>query len=171
MPELLFHGAAGEVTGSMHMVRMDDDWVALDCGLFQGKRAQSESKNREWPMSPAEISAVVLSHAHTDHTGRLPKLVKDGFDGPIYCTPATRDLCAIMLPDSAYIQEEDVVYVNKKRKRKKLPPIEPLYEHEDAVAALKMFQTVPYGRLFQVVPGLLAEYQEAGHMLGSAIAR
>ncbi len=171
MPDLLFHGAAGEVTGSMHMVRVDDHWVALDCGLFQGRRAEAEAKNREWPMPPAEISAVVLSHAHTDHTGRLPKLVKDGFDGPIFCTPATRDLCAIMLPDSAYIQEEDVVYVNKKRKRKKLPPIEPLYEHEDAVAALKLFQTISYNRLFQVVPGLLAEFQEAGHMLGSAGVR
>ena len=171
MPELLFHGAAREVTGSMHMVHVDDRWVALDCGLFQGKRSESEAKNREWPMPPSEIAAVVLSHAHTDHTGRLPKLVKDGFDGPIFCTPATRDLCSIMLPDSAYIQEEDVAYVNKKRKRKKLPPIEALYEHEDAVAALKMFQTISYGRLFQVVPGLLAEYQEAGHMLGSAGVR
>ncbi len=168
MPELLFHGAAGEVTGSMHLVQVDDQWVALDCGLYQGRRAESEAKNREWPMDPPDIAAVVLSHAHTDHTGRLPLLVKDGFDGPIFCTPATRDLCSIMLPDSAYIQEEDVAYLNKKRRRQGLDPIEPLYEHADAVAALKRFQAIPYDRLFPVVPGLLASFQDAGHMLGSA---
>lgn len=168
MAELLFHGAAGEVTGSMHMVHVDDHWVALDCGLFQGRRADSEAKNRAWPMPPNEIAAVVLSHAHIDHCGRLPKLVKDGFNGPIFCTPAVRDLCAIMLPDSAHIQEEDVVYVNKKRRRNNLPPIEPLYGYDDALAALKLMQSIGYGHWFQVVPGLLAAFQDAGHQLGSA---
>lgn len=168
MPEILFHGAAGEVTGSMHMIHADGQWVALDCGLFQGRREESEAKNRQWPVPPDQISAVVLSHAHIDHSGRLPKLVKDGFDGPIYCTPATRDLCAIMLPDSAFIQEEDVAYLNKKRRRKGLGRVEPLYDYDHAVAALKLFQTVSYNRLFQVVPGLLAHFQEAGHILGSA---
>ncbi len=168
MPELLFHGAVEEVTGSLHLVRVDDHWVALDCGLFHGRRSEVEMKNREWPVPPPEISAVVLSHAHIDHSGRLPRLVRDGFDGPVYCTPATRDLCAIMLPDSAYIQEEDVFYINKKRKRRKLDPVEPLYDHADAMAAIGLMQTVSYGRWFQVLPGLLACFQDAGHMLGSA---
>ena len=171
MAEILFHGAAGEVTGSMHMVRVDDHWVALDCGLYQGKRSESEEKNRQWPMPPKEISAVILSHAHIDHSGRLPLLVKDGFDGPIYCTPATRDLCAIMLPDSAHIQEEDVYYVNKRRRRKGLDPIEPLYSYDDALGAIQRLRSVSYNRLFQVIPGLLACFRDAGHMLGSAGVR
>lgn len=168
MPELLFHGAAGEVTGSMHMVHIDGQWVALDCGMFQGRRSESEEKNRQWPMPPKDIAAVVLSHAHIDHTGRLPRLVRDGFEGPVFCTSATRDLCAIMLPDSAHIQEEDSYYVNKRRKRKGLDPIEPLYTYNDAVAALKLIQTVPYDHWFDVVDGLRASFREAGHMLGSA---
>lgn len=168
MPELLFHGAAREVTGSMHMLRVDGQWVALDCGLFQGHREEVEAKNRQWPLPPAEIAAVVVSHAHTDHTGRLPRLVREGFDGPIFATSATRDLCAIMLADSAHIQMEDTKYVNKKRQKKGLPPVEPLYEPRDAVAAIKRFHTVEYDRWFQVVPGLLAYFHEAGHMLGSA---
>jgi metallo-beta-lactamase family protein len=168
MAELMFYGAAGEVTGSMHMIHIDDRWVALDCGLYQGRRAEAETKNREWSVPPKEISAVVLSHAHIDHSGRLPRLVRDGFEGPIYCTPATRDLCAIMLPDSAHIQEEDVYYINKKRARKGLPPVEALYNYKDALAAIRLIQSISYGRWFQVVPGLLARFNEAGHMLGSA---
>jgi metallo-beta-lactamase family protein len=167
MAELMFHGAVGEVTGSMHLIRVDNHWIALDCGLYQGRRAESEEKNRQWPMPPKEISAVVLSHAHIDHSGRLPRLVRDGFDGPIYCTPATRDLCAIMLPDSAHIQEEDSIYVNKKRARKGLPPIDILYDYKNALAAIRQIQSTSYGRWFQVVPGLLARFNEAGHMLGS----
>ena len=168
MAEILFHGAAGEVTGSMHMVHVDGQWVALDCGLYQGRRAEAEEKNRAWPMPAKEIAAVVLSHAHIDHSGRLPLLVKEGFEGPIYATPATRDLCAIMLPDSAHVQEEDVYYVSKRRKRKGLPPIEPLYTYDDALAAVGHIQSISYGRFFPVVPGLLASFTEVGHMLGSA---
>ncbi len=168
MAELLFHGAVEEVTGSLHMVRVDDHWVALDCGLFHGRRAETEQKNRDWPVPPGEISAVIISHAHIDHSGRLPRLVRDGFEGPIHCTPATRDLCAIMLPDSAHIQEEDVYYVNKRRARKGLDPVEPLYERQDAVAAVRLMQTVSYDRWFQVVPGMIACFRDAGHMLGSA---
>lgn len=171
MPEILFHGATEEVTGSMHMVRFDDQWIALDCGMYQGKRDESEQKNREWPVPPKDIAAVVLSHAHIDHTGRLPKLVRDGFGGEVFATPATRDLCAIMLPDSAHIQEEDVFYVNKRRKRKRLDPIEPLYDYNDALNAVNLIHSVPYERWFQVVPGVLAKYNEAGHMLGSAGVR
>ena len=168
MPELLFHGAAGEVTGSFHLVQMDGRWLALDCGLFQGKRSEAEDKNRSWPLRPQEIDAVVLSHAHIDHTGRLPRLVRDGFRGDVFCTPATRDLCALMLPDSAHIQQEDAFYVNKRRKKKNLPPVEPLYVEEDAIAALDLMHSIPYGRWFDVIPGVRACYQEAGHMLGSA---
>lgn len=168
MAEVMFYGATGEVTGSMHMVRVDDRWVALDCGLYQGRREEAESKNRQWPVPPKDISAVILSHAHIDHSGRLPRLAKDGFEGPIFCTPATRDLCAIMLPDSAHIQEEDVYYVNKKRARKGLPPIEALYGYKDALAAIRLIQSVSYARWFPVVGGLLARFNEAGHMLGSA---
>ncbi len=168
MAEILFHGAAEEVTGSMHLIRVDDHWVALDCGLYQGKRAEAEEKNQQWPVPARDIAAVILSHAHTDHAGRLPLLVKQGFEGPILCTPATRDLCAIMLPDSAHVQEEDAYYLNKRRKRKGLPPIEPLYDYDDALAAIRPLQSVSYGRWFPVVPGLLACFQDAGHMLGSA---
>ena len=168
MAEILFHGAAGEVTGSMHLIRVDDAWVALDCGLYQGRRAEAEAKNRTWPIEPRALAAVICSHAHIDHTGRLPLLVREGFDGPIYCTPATRDLCAVMLPDSAHIQEEDVKYLNKRRRRKGLEPVEPLYEYADARAAIEHLHSVPYNRWFAVVPGLLARFREAGHMLGSA---
>jgi metallo-beta-lactamase family protein len=168
MAEVMFYGATGEVTGSMHMIRVDDHWIALDCGLYQGRREESEEKNRKWPVPPKDISAVILSHAHIDHSGRLPRLVRDGFAGPIFCTPATRDLCAIMLPDSAHIQEEDVVYLNKKRSRKGLPPIDPLYHYKDALAAIRLIQSISYNRWFPVVGGLLARFREAGHMLGSA---
>lgn len=168
MPELLFHGAAGEVTGSMHMARHNGRWLALDCGLFQGKRSDSEEKNRQWPMDPKQISAVILSHAHIDHTGRVPKLVRDGYDGPIYCTPATRDLCALMLADSAHIQEEDAEYMNKKLRKKNQPLIEPLYVYENVLSAMGMMQTISYNRDFHVLPGLKARFIEAGHMLGSA---
>lgn len=171
MAEILFHGATEEVTGSMHMIQVDGRWVALDCGLYQGKRAEAEAKNRQWPVPPKQIAAVVLSHAHIDHSGRLPLLVKGGFEGPIFATPATRDLCAVMLPDSAHVQEEDVYYVSKRRKRKGLLPIEPLYDYDDALAAVKLIQSVSYGRLFPVVPGLLACFSEVGHMLGSAGVR
>lgn len=168
MAEILFHGACEEVTGSMHMIEVRGKWVALDCGMFQGRRADSETKNREWPMEPHKIDAVVLSHAHIDHTGRLPRLVRDGFDGPIYCTPATRDLSAVMLPDSAHIQQEDVKYLNKRRQRKGLDPVEPLYDEEDAVAAVRLMRSMPYQSRFDVVPGLSALFQDAGHMLGSS---
>lgn len=168
MAELLFHGAAGEVTGSMHMLHLNGHWLALDCGMFQGHREETEQKNRRWPVPPREISAVVLSHAHIDHTGRLPRLVKDGYDGPVYATPATRDLCAIMLPDSAHIQEEDAFFLNKRRTERDQPPIEPLYRSEDAVAAVRAIMSVPLGRRFAPVPGVSAAYVEAGHMLGSA---
>lgn len=168
MPQLMFHGAAGEVTGSMHLVQMDGRWIALDCGLFQGRREQAEQKNRQWPIPPDELAAVVVSHAHTDHTGRLPLLHRDGFRGDIFCTPATRDLCAIMLPDSAHIQEEDTHYINKKRRKKGLPAVEALYGLNDAIGAIELMRTIANNRWFEVIPGVRASYVEAGHILGSA---
>lgn len=168
MVELMFHGAAGEVTGSMHMLHIDGAWVALDCGMFQGRRADSIAKNRQWPVPPDQIVAVVLSHAHIDHCGRLPKLVADGFNGRIFCTSATRDLCSIMLQDSAHIQQEDAEFLNRRRARQNLPPIEPLYTQADAVAAVKLMQSMQYDRPFSVEGVCEASYREAGHMLGSA---
>lgn len=171
MPELLFHGAAGEVTGSMHMVFAGRRCIALDCGLFQGRRMEAEEKNREWPVDPSDISAVILSHAHIDHAGRLPRLARDGFTGPIYTTAATRDLCAIMLADSAHVQLEDVPYVNKRRREHGLPPVEPLYGPQEAKAVMRQFVTVSYERPFPVVNGVTATFTDAGHMLGSASVR
>ncbi|MCG3178870.1 MAG: Ribonuclease [Phycisphaerae bacterium] len=163
--ELLFHGAARQVTGSMHYLRVGERWIALDCGLYQGHRREAEEANRRFPIPPKELTAVVLSHAHIDHSGNLPYLVKQGFSGPIYCTPATRDLSAVMLQDAAHIQEEDAAYWNKKHPG---DPIEPYYTQEDALAALSYFVTVPYDRTFPVVPRTSCQFHDAGHILGSA---
>lgn len=168
MAKLRFHGAAQEVTGSMHLLEMNGSLIALDCGLFQGRRAEAAAKNVSFPCDPADLDALILSHAHIDHCGRLPRLVKGGFDGPIYSTAATRDLAAVMLQDSAHIQSEDARYLNKKRAKKGEPPIEPLYEAEDARQALRLFTAHPYDRWFHVIDGIKARFFEAGHMLGSA---
>lgn len=168
MLNLEFFGAAREVTGSCHLLHADGIPVMLDCGLFQGRRAEALQKSRQFPIDPSELRAVVLSHAHIDHCGRLPLLVKRGFSGTIYATPATRDLCAIMLADSAHIQEEDAKFISKKRAKSDQPPVEPLYTGDDAIAAMRLFQTVANGRTFHVTRRLSARFQEAGHMLGSA---
>jgi metallo-beta-lactamase family protein len=168
VPEILFHGAAGEVTGSHHLIHTPEGWIAMDCGMFHGRRAETEAKNRAWPVPPNELRAVVLSHAHIDHTGRLPRLVRDGFEGDVYCTPPTRDLCAIMLADSAKIQEEDVQYVNKKRARKGLEPVEALYTYRDALRTMRLIHSVPIARWSTILPGVRVRFNEAGHMLGSA---
>lgn len=135
---------------------------------YQGRRAESNEKNRKFPVDPADIDAVVLSHAHIDHCGRLPKLVREGFTGPIYATPATRDLAEILLADSAHIQEEDAFYWNKKRVRRGDAPIEPLYTAEDAEQTTPLLQARRLGETFEVVPGIRATLHEAGHMLGSS---
>ncbi len=168
MTELEFFGAAQTVTGSMHIVHINGKTVLLDCGMFQGKRSESNERNRTFPFDPASIDAIVLSHAHIDHSGKLPAIVRQGFHGTIYCTPATLDLCAIMLADSGHIQEKDAEYLNKKLLRQNQPPIAPLYTAQDAVAAMKHFSPVPYGKEFDVVPGMTAQYFDAGHILGSA---
>ncbi len=167
MAGLTFHGAAQQVTGSMHLLEANGKLIALDCGLFQGRRAESRRLNREHPVDPRRLHAVIVSHAHIDHTGRLPLLVRDGFEGVIHCTAATRDLCAIMLADSAHIQAEDARFLNKKRKPHE-PGIEPLYSADDAVQAVRQMQSSPYRRWFKVASGIHARFYEAGHILGSA---
>ena len=123
--KVTFLGAARTVTGSMHLVEANGSRLLLDCGLFQGRRKKAYERNKNFPFDPAAIDAVILSHAHIDHSGNIPNLVKRGFKGPIWCTPATRDLCAAMLRDSGYIHEQDVFYLNKRRQRKGLTPIPP----------------------------------------------
>jgi metallo-beta-lactamase family protein len=166
--EIQFHGAARTVTGSQHLLSVNGSHILLECGLFQGKRRESLERNRRLPFDAASVDALVLSHAHIDHSGNIPNLVRNGFRGSIYCTFATRDLCSAMLRDSAYIQEHDVAYVNKKRAHKGLPPVEPIYTHEDAIASLKHFVSVGYGRSIFVAPGVECTFFDAGHILGSA---
>lgn len=166
--ELQFWGAAQTVTGSMHLLKVNGHNILLDCGLYQGRRKEAFEKNRQLPFDPTTIDTLIVSHAHIDHTGNIPSLVKNGYRGPIWATAATRDLCSIMLRDSAYIQENDVRYVNKKRVRQGKIPFEPLYTQEDAVEALTLFQSIGYDRPFYVAPGVQAIYREAGHIFGSA---
>lgn len=161
---LTFSGAAHEVTGSCHILEVAGKTVLLDCGLFQGHRTESRRKNEVLPLPVDRIDAVVLSHAHIDHAGRLPFLVRSGYDGPIHATAATRDLCAIMLADSARIQVKDAEFLEKRRKEHAAP----LYEPEDADQVLKQMIGFPYDRWFDVVPGVRACFTDAGHILGSA---
>ena len=161
--ELEFVGAAREVTGSCHIVRANGKTVMLDCGMFQGKRSEADAKNRRLPLPIGEIDAIILSHAHLDHCGRLPLLAKAGYSGPIHCTKATADLIAIMLADSARIQENDYAFLMK-RKREALPP---LYEVKDAARVEELVVRQPYGDWFDVLPGIRARFTDAGHILGS----
>lgn len=166
---LQFWGAAQTVTGSMHLLEVGGRQILLDCGLYQGRRKEAFERNRKLPFDAAEIDAVILSHAHIDHSGNLPSLVKSGFSGSIYATSATRDLCAYMLVDSAHLQENDVRFVNKRRRKQGKNPFEPLYTKEDAVATLGRFHTVSYDHSFDPVPGVRAYFRDAGHILGSAL--
>jgi metallo-beta-lactamase family protein len=168
MTELEFYGAAGETTGSMHLLRLDDCTFTLDCGLFQGRRSETRERNLSFPLPPRDLDAVVLSHAHIDHSGNIPGLVRHGFAGPVYATPATCDLCGVMLADSAHIQEEDAEFWNTKRAEKPADRIEPLYTLADAQASRGLFRPVPYGEPMTLGPGLTASWLEAGHILGSA---
>lgn len=166
--KIKFAGAAREVTGSRHIIEVNGKKILLDCGLFQGHRKQAEEKNRKPIFNAEEIDVVILSHAHIDHSGGLPLLVKNGFNGPIYSTHATRDLCSHMLMDSAYIQEKDVEYLNKKLAKKGEPLVEPLYTKEDAAQALNLFVGVNYEKAFPVIDGVIASFYDAGHILGSS---
>jgi metallo-beta-lactamase family protein len=163
-----FWGAAHTVTGSMHLVDTGRSRFLLDCGLFQGHRAEARERNSHFPFAPKDIDAVVLSHAHVDHCGNLPNLVKQGFAGPIFCTSATRDLAAVMLADSAKIQEEDAAYLNRKRSKGE-PRIEPLYDRKDVHRTDRALQSQRYDKPFEVVPGVQARFVDAGHLLGSAM--
>lgn len=167
--QLTFYGATRSVTGSLHFLEVNGHRIILDCGLFQGQRAETYERNLNFPFDPATVDAVLLSHAHIDHSGNLPNLTKQGFTGTIWCTPATRDLCASMLQDSGHIQEKDVEFVNKKRARAGEPPVAPLYTRNDAVATLEQFASVSYQRPVNVTPGVTATYFDAGHILGSAM--
>ena len=167
-PALMFYGAAGTVTGSMHILRADGKTVAMDCGLYQGRRAEAIRRNNDFAFPAKDLDALLLSHAHIDHSGRIPLLSKKGFGGPIYTTPATTDLCEIMLADSAHIQEEDARYWNKKRAKCKADEIEALYTGEDVKAALKQFQAVDLKAPFRIGDGIEVTFLEAGHILGSA---
>ncbi len=167
--KIKFCGAASEVTGSKHLLEVNGKKILLDCGLFQGKRKEAEEKNRSFCFNPAEIDAVILSHAHIDHSGGLPFLVKNGFKGPIYSTFATRDLCNYMLLDSAFIQEKDVEYVNKKLAKKSQALVEPLYTVSDAQKTLNQFYAVGYERAFVVTDGVICSFYDAGHILGSSL--
>jgi metallo-beta-lactamase family protein len=166
--KVTFWGAARTVTGSMHLLQLNGQKFLLDCGLYQGHRGEAFQRNRQFPFAAKDIHAVVLSHAHIDHCGNLPNLVRQGFSGPIYCTPATRDLMAIMLADSAKIQEEDADYLNHKRKQGE-PVIEPLYRPENVPPTVRLAQTVEYGREQEIATGLRFRYLDAGHLLGSAM--
>jgi metallo-beta-lactamase family protein len=166
--KLSFYGAARTVTGSMHLLEVNQHKILLDCGLFQGRRKESYKRNRNFPFSPADLDAVILSHAHIDHSGNLPNLVKQGFQGPIYTTHATSHLDNIMLLDSGYIHEKDAEYLNKKRIKQGKTPIEPLYTIEDAGRVAPLFSCVDYHESFEPIPGVIATLVDAGHILGSA---
>lgn len=166
--KIQFCGAARNVTGSQHLLMINDKKILLECGLFQGRRKDTYEKNKNFYFDPCDVDAVLLSHAHIDHSGNIPNLVKHGFDGPIYATSATADLCQIMLRDSASLQERDIYFVNKRRADKNEAPVEPLYTYDDVQKAQQHFVGIQYSKPFQVIPGVAATFYDAGHILGSA---
>jgi metallo-beta-lactamase family protein len=163
-----FFGATRTTTGSLYLFEINGRRLLLECGLFQGRRDDTMERNRRFPFDPKQIDAVVLSHAHIDHCGNLPNLVRQGFTGSIFCTFATRDLASIMLEDSAQIQRDDAAFVSKKRAKHGLPPIEPLYTASDAEQAVRQFVSLNYDRPFPVVDGVTVTFRDAGHILGAA---
>jgi metallo-beta-lactamase family protein len=163
-----FWGAARTVTGSMHLVEAGRQKMLLDCGLFQGHRAEAWHRNKEFPFNPSDIDLVLLSHAHIDHCGNLPHLVRRGFRGPIYCTPATRDLTALMLADSAKIQEEDASHLNRHH-RPGDPEIQPLYDQRDVRRTMQLMRSVPYQAVHEIGKEISVRFEDAGHLLGSAM--
>ncbi|MBT5016074.1 MBL fold metallo-hydrolase [Candidatus Peregrinibacteria bacterium] len=167
--KLTSHGAAGGVTGSKHLLEVNGKRILLDCGMFQGRRKEAKELNHKFPFDPKSIDVVVLSHAHIDHSGSLPRLVKLGYDGPIFTTFATRDFCNYMLLDSAYIQEREAEYINKKKLKKGEPMVEPEYTQEDVIEALHQFHGIGYKRAYHIAPGVKVTLYEAGHILGSAV--
>ncbi len=167
--KLTFWGAARTVTGSKHLLTLDSGKTMLmDCGLFQGRRSESRERNERFGFDPAALDVVLLSHAHIDHAGLLPKLYREGFRGRVYATHATYDLATLLLYDSAHIQQKDIRFVNKIRKRKGKPAVEPLYDEDDVEGILSLFVGVSYGQSFSPVEGVDVVYRDAGHILGSA---
>ena len=167
--ELQFFGATERVTGSLYVLRAGTHTLLLECGLVQGT-AEEELRNREpFPIDATRIDAVVLSHSHIDHSGRIPRLVKEGFEGPVYTHEASRALCAIMLPDSGYLNEKEVEWENRKREKRRLPRIEPLYTQADAEACIGQFVGLEYETPTEILPGLTLTLYDAGHILGAAI--
>ena len=167
--KIAFHGAARTVTGSKHLLTLKNGKkYLLDCGMFQGLGKETDILNRDFGFNPAEVDFLILSHAHIDHSGLIPKLVADGFSGKIFCTPATKELCAVLLEDSAGIQEDDVKYINKRRAADGLPYIKPLYTEEDAHNAMVNFVTVEYENWFRVDENVEVQYTDTGHIIGSA---
>ena len=169
--EIQFYGSVREVTGSMHLLSVGGKRVLLECGLYQGKRQAAIEKNGRFPFDPASVDALVLSHAHIDHSGNIPQLVRQGFRGNVHCTHATHDLDSLMLRDSAHIQEKDAEFWNKRARRSGRAPISPLYTMEDAEKALRLFVGVGYGRPVDVTPDVRVTFFDAGHILGSALVQ
>ena len=167
--KIAFHGAARVVTGSKHLITLSNGKkLLLDCGMFQGMGKDTDAMNRQWGFRPDEVDYMILSHAHIDHSGLIPKLVADGYKGSIYCTDATKDLTAVLLEDSAEIQEDDVKYENKRRAAAGMPYLKPLYTIEDAQHCFRQFQSRPYNEWFRVSEDFEAMFTDAGHIIGSA---
>lgn len=167
--KLSFHGAARTVTGSKHLLTLKNGkQILLDCGMFQGLGKETGDYNKQLGFNASDIDVMLLSHAHIDHSGLIPLLVKQGFTGTIFCTPATKDLAAILMEDSATIQRDDTRFLNKRREKQGLPPVEPIYDIEDATNAVNQFETVEYNKWFRVMDGVEALFTDAGHIIGSA---
>jgi len=167
--KVAFHGAAQTVTGSKHLITLNNGKkILFDCGMFQGLGKETDFLNSTLGFVATEVDYLLLSHAHIDHSGLVPKLVKDGFNGKIFCTPATKDLTEILLEDSAEIQRDDTKFINKKRNREGLPPYEPLYTPDDVASVLPLLNEVQYGEWFTIEPGIEVLYTDAGHIIGSA---
>ena len=169
--KLTFHGAARSVTGSRHMVEMPGCRLLLDCGLFQGRREEALRQNQDLGFDPNSIGAVLLSHAHVDHSGALPMVQKHGFSGKVYLTRATADLTELMLEDSAHVQVSDCSYVNKKEQRRGKTCVRPLYNTDDVRKLVRRFEGTRYGDMLKIAPRVTASFHDAGHILGSAAVR
>lgn len=168
MLKLSFHGAAHTVTGSCFLLETDDARVLVDCGMFQGSKSEKELNYRPFPFAPETLDAMVLTHAHIDHSGLIPKLVKAGFPGPVFATRASVDLCSVMLPDSGFIQESEVTQLNRRNAQRGREPVEPIYNAEDAADCLTQFRPVDYCAWTKVARGVRARFWNAGHLLGSS---
>lgn len=168
---ITFYGAARTTTGSMHLLEANGKRILLDCGLYQGHRKEAFEKNRQLPVDPATIDAVVLSHAHVDHSGNLPQLVRQGFRGPVYARQSTTELCDIMLRDSCFLQKRDLEYINKRRRREGKHLFEPLYEESDVDALMQLFRPTHLHQPREIAPGITLEFFNAGHILGSALVQ